>query len=116
MTDNDFMPIRWEYPLFIIGNADGVVAVDYEGYTCCLLYKQKELAELYIEQVTLSGGGKYHPIEILTPCDFRDGLSSITPQGIEHVIWDATLRPSVCKVVAIDDLLMLLSKEPSSSE
>lgn len=118
MTDYEMMEIHLEYPIFVIGSADGgsVPLIDYEGCSCCLVYKQKELAELYIEQAAEATGNVYHANPIGTPTEFYKGLSLLKQQGCTDVIWDATYVPSVCKVVAIEDLLVVISSDPPASE
>jgi len=97
------VPHEWEYPLYTIGVVGGgeVVAVDFEGRSCVLIYRTKELAELYVEQ---AGATRLKIIAIENASDFRRGLESLPPD-VGFTIWDSVLQPQSVSLVAVRDLL-----------
>ena len=113
MEDREAISLHWDYPLFIIGTADdsSVIAAEYDGHDCCLIYREKQLAELYVEQTAEDGGGDYHLIIVPDPRDLFDGLTSVQSQGVSRVAWDVTLRGSYAVLIPIAKLLSLLSTE-----
>jgi hypothetical protein len=118
MDNEKRIGVRINYPLHIAGNqaGDGVFQVGYEGRQCCLVFRQKELGELYAAQSEEAGHGECHLIALPHPESFLRGLESLAPSEVTHVIFDCTFKPSVCKVVAISDLIDWLTREPAEPE
>ena len=116
MDKTDQNVLRWEYPVFIIGTADcgSVVAVDYEEFTCCMVYRTLELAELYIEQVAKAGGATYKPIPVHTAAEFVEGLTPLKSQGITHLIWNSVLTPTVFRVDSVEEVLRIARQQAES--
>ncbi len=104
--------ISWQYPVFIIGTPDGdVLSVPYQGMTCCLAFRQKELAELYIEENSRFDARSFVPMPVESPATFLDGLKNALSGGVTHIIWDTTFHPSVCKMMSVTDLIEDLGLE-----
>jgi hypothetical protein len=106
MQDGTPTIVHWKYPVFIIGFTDGPLnAVQFEGRSCCLVYKNRELAELYLTQAAELGETEYAIQTLETPDALKRAVRSLKQGGVTHAIWDATVKPAAVRAADLDELL-----------
>src|SRR5262249_26771387 len=95
----DPMDAHFDYPLFsilIVDHATAqkwIVSVEAEANDCVLLYKTRELAELYIEQAQQADPNAALELPALNnKRDLLDMLQQL-PASADHLLWDAPLKP-----------------------
>jgi hypothetical protein len=103
------------YPVYAVLSEDGdsntnLIVVELEGQDCVPLFRNRELAELYLEQVHNAEGSC--PL-VLHECRDDTELEHLVqqlPASVAHIIWDATLKPQVIRVTSVNDLLDVIRK------
>jgi hypothetical protein len=101
------------YPVYAVLSADpdgeeGLVVVSLGGNDCLLLFRTRELAELYLEQARTA--------ESESPLTLREchgdaeleHLLTQFPPSVAHVVWDATPQAQALKITRVSDLLLVL--------
>jgi hypothetical protein len=104
------MKVTPQYPVFVIFQEVGtghlpVVAGTGSNDDCFLAYQNKELAELYIEQVkdlAARHGDKYHPVE-MSETQFK--LLLRANADVRLVSWNSTNSPSTFVFLSREEIL-----------
>jgi hypothetical protein len=107
------MYLRWTFPLFTVrvSSKNRIVCVDADGKACVLLFKNRELAELYAEQAHEAQPNRRLAVLEVVDEEVLDSLLSGLPPQIDHVLWDATYRAQVLKLSPIRDVLAQLDEQ-----
>jgi hypothetical protein len=102
------VPLTLRYPIYIIANRDGVVAMNISSKDCILLFPARSLAEEQIKKIRLSRPqlGPLHALPVFSVEALREGLESL-PKDVSCAIWDPTGRPSGFVHVAVGEVLRL---------
>jgi hypothetical protein len=101
------------YPVYAVlaaeaGGDESLVVVELDGNDCLLLYRTRELAELYLEQADATDDGG--PLT-LRPCAGDTELEHLLaqlPPSVSQVLWDATPRARALRLTPVRDLLEVL--------
>jgi hypothetical protein len=101
------------YPVFAVLSAEPageeyLTVVEVDGHDCLLLFRTRELGELYAEQPR-EAGAKLHLT--LRPCHEDAELAHLLeqlPGSVSHVVWDATPRAQALRVTSVSDLLAVI--------
>jgi hypothetical protein len=107
------------YPVFAVLSAElndetNLIVVELEGKDSLPLFRTRELAELYLEQV--QNTEPQSPL-VLHECHDHEELEHLLlqlPASVADVIWDATLRPQVVRITAVRDLLEVIRGDSQS--
>jgi hypothetical protein len=113
---DDSGELSLRYPVHVVlsggpDDEDGLVVVEVDGNDCLLLFRSRELAELYLEQAQAAGS---EPPLTLRACHGDAELEHLLaqlPASVSHVVWDATREARVLKVTAVSDLLAVLRED-----
>jgi hypothetical protein len=104
------------YPVFAVlsdepDGGEGLVVVEIDGEESILLFRSREVGELYLQQVESTGE---EPPLTLHECrgdeELKDLLTQL-PSSVANVVWDATLEAQALKMTAIPDLLAALQAD-----
>jgi hypothetical protein len=112
-STNDTQEFDLRFPLFAVLSTDdegdvNVVVLEIDASDCLPLFRNRELAELYVEQC--QEDQPQTRLE-LHPCDCEHELGELLrrlPPSVDQVIWDTTTRPKALRVTAVSDLLRIL--------
>jgi hypothetical protein len=105
------------YPVFAVvapdeDGEDGLVVVEVEGKECILLFRSREVGELYLEQLqSAAQPGAFGLQEQRGDEELRHLLDQLPP-SVEGVVWDSSLRPRAVMMTTVPDLLAVLDKGP----
>jgi hypothetical protein len=110
----DRMDLSLNYPVFSIFSSDcesgkkSVVSVQADANDCILLYRSRELAELYIEQAQQTQTNSTLEVFVVKDNHELQAFLSRLPAWADHVLWDATVKPKFFKLVSVLDLLEVI--------
>jgi hypothetical protein len=112
----DYGEFSLRYPVYAVLSAEpdgeeGLVVVEVEGKDCLLLYRTRELAELYLEAAQADSATAL----TLRECRGDEELEHVVaqlPASVAHVIWDVTPATRALRMTAVADLLAVLRDEP----
>ena len=105
------------YPVYAVlsaepgGDADGLVVIEVEGNDSLLLFLNREVAELYVEQAQAPCSEAPLTLRACRGDDELEHLLSQLPGSVTHIIWDATPRARALKVTAVAELRAVLRGE-----
>ena len=104
------------YPVFTVLSVEPstgerwFVFVEADANDCLPVFRTRELAELYIEQS--QEANPLAALEVLSCTNAKEFEQVLTQLAstIDHVIWDAPLRPPYFKLVTVADLLEIVRR------
>jgi hypothetical protein len=106
--------LTWRYPIYAIMWGDDIAVAQLPGsganMKVILLYRDRELAELYLEQIG-NDDGNHGVYQVEDAGAFKALLTSAANGGIEFANFDSVARPKAFKITAIDDLLCALGRD-----
>lgn len=105
------------YPVYTIlsgapGGEQGLVVVEVEGQDCVLLFRNREPAELYLEQAKSDGGEPPLVLEEYRSDEELEHLLTQLPSAVANVLWDATPQARALRLTAVADLLAAVRSRP----
>jgi hypothetical protein len=111
-TESGELPLR--YPLFAVlseqdGGEDGLVVVDVNGQDAVPLFRSREVAELYAEQVRDAEMGRPFHLQEYRGDEELAHLLAQLPPAVTHVVWDVTLQPQAVRITPVADLRRILA-------
>jgi hypothetical protein len=103
------------YPVFAVlsaepGGEQGLVVVEVDGQDSLLLFRNREVAELYLEAAEADNA----PLTLheLPGDEELEHLLAQLPTSTTQVVWDATPRARALRVTPVADLLDVLRSGP----
>ena len=97
--------MRIAFPIFVIGNADGVLVLTSDGNDCILLFHDRQHADRHISEARKIGSDlPMFPLAIPDAVALREGIGTL-PADVTCAIWDATLSGGSFTHVGVDEIL-----------
>ena len=98
------------YPVYAVLSTDpndenGLVVMEVEGSDCLPLFRNREVAELYLEQVQEGSDEAPLTLEECRGDEELEHLLTQLPESVASVVWDATPRAQAVMVTSVRDLL-----------
>jgi hypothetical protein len=105
------------YPVYAVlsagpGGEGGLVVVEVEGRDCLPLFRSREVAELYVEQVREGGSEGPLTLEECRGDAELEHLLTQLPGSVAAVVWDAMPRAQAVMVTPVRDLLAAVRGDP----
>ncbi len=101
------------YPVFAVvteqeDGYDGLVVVDVGGQECVPLFRQREVAELYVSQAQDGDSERPFRLREVGEDDELDHMLAQLPPSVGHVVWDPTAGSQAVRLTAVADLRRVL--------
>ena len=98
------------YPVYAVlsaepGGEEGLVVVAVDGRDCLPLFRSREVAELYLEQVHEGGGEAPLTLEECRGDEELEHLLTQLPESVASVVWDAMPQSRAVMVTPVRELL-----------
>ena len=87
---------------------EGLIIVEVDGAKCLPLFLSREVAELYVEQVTETGREQPLRLREHDGDEALDHLLVQLPESVGNVVWDITLNPQGVKMTSVEVLRSVL--------
>jgi hypothetical protein len=104
------------YPVYAVlaaepGGDEGLVVVEVEGGDCLPLFRTREVAELYLEQVQAGGAEQRLTLHECRGDEELEHLLTQLPGSVAAVAWDAMPRSRAVMVTPVSELLAAVRGE-----
>jgi hypothetical protein len=109
------------YPVYAVLSAEaddeeGLVVVEVDGGDCLPLFRSREVAELYLEQVQAPGAEAPLTLQECRGDEELEHLLTQLPDSVAAVVWDAMPRARAVMVTPVRDLLAAVRGDAEGEE